>query len=86
MKIKPLFDRVVLTQYKENTTHSLITTNEQEGNKMKVLEIGENCKIVKSGDIVLINNFAGSQFIINNQKFTLIKEIDILATIGGEDE
>ena len=87
MEIKPLFDRVLLTQYKENITHSLIATNEQEGNKMLVLETGTNSNfIVKKGDIVLINNFAGSEFVFDEQKFILIKETDILAIVGGSNE
>lgn len=87
MEIKPLFDRVLLTPHSEPVTHSLIATNEQEGNKMLVLELGTNNNfIVKKGDIVLINNFAGSEFIIENKKYILIKEIDILAIIGGTNE
>ena len=86
MEIKPLFDRVLLSPYKsQNKSSVLITTEENEGNKMKVVSVGTNTDfIVKPNDIVLINKYAGSEFIINNNVFVLIKETDILAIIKEE--
>lgn len=86
MTINPLFDRVLLRPYSENKSHTLIAPTENEGNKMIVVSVGtkENF-IVKPNDIVLINKYSGSEFIINNEVFILIKETDILAILSEED-
>ena len=36
---------------------------------------------VKIGDKVLFNKYAGSDFVINGEHFTIIKEIDILGIV-----
>ena len=82
MEIKPLFDRVLLKPYNKSQSHTLITPTENEGNKMEIVELGTSTNfIVKTGDIVIINKYTGSEFVIQNQKFTLIKECDILAIL-----
>jgi len=85
MEIKPLFDRVLLKPFNEKNTYQLITSHEEESNKMIVVSVGtkENF-IVKENDIVLINDYTGYKFTINNESFILIKELDILAILTGE--
>lgn len=82
MQITPLFDRVLLKPYHTSSSTTLIAPQENEGNKMEVVMTGTSGNfIVKPGDIVIINKYAGSEFLIHNEKFVLIKEIDILGII-----
>ena len=86
MKIKPLFDRILLKPLVEKQTSQLITPSENEGNKMQVVSLGTtNNFTIKKNDVVLINDYSGSKFTINNETFILIKECDILAVITKED-
>ncbi len=88
MNIKPLFDRVLLKPYQNKTTSTLIAPLENEGNKMVVIKVGTSDNfIVKPNDVVLINKYSGSEFLIDNETFILIKECDILGIIKeNEDE
>lgn len=87
MNIKPLFDRVLLKPYYNEQSTTLITPKENEGNKMLVVAIGTTSDfIVKPNDIVIINKYAGSEFEIKGEKFTLIKECDILAILEKGEE
>ena len=82
MIIQPLFDRVLLKQCKTSHSNTIITPTESDENKMEVLMTGTNENFtVSPGDIVLINKYTGSEFVINDEKFTLIKETDILGII-----
>ena len=86
MKIQPLFDRILLKPIVEQKTSQLIAPSEDEGNKMQVIGLGTlNNFIVKQGDIVLINDYSGSKFTINNETYILIKECDILAIVKKEN-
>lgn len=91
MKLKPLFDRVVVK--------TLPVKNEKIGNIIlpeiaKQPEISEVVALgtgkldgkdvefeVKIGDQVIFNKFNGNEFKIGNQIYTIIKEKDILAII-----
>lgn len=91
MKLKPLFDRVVVK--------ALPVKNEKIGNIIlpeiaKQPEISEVVALgigkldgkdvefeVKIGDQVIFNKFNGNEFKIGNQVYTIIKEKDILAII-----
>ena len=89
MNIEPLFDRVLLKPHKTTTQTSTIyipeTSNKSE--MMEVVETSKNTEhkfVVKQGDKVLVNKYAGSEFIIENNTYILIKEEDILGIIKGE--
>lgn len=88
MNIKPLFDRVLLKPYQNKTKSTLIAPPENEGNKMVVVKVGTADNfIVKPNDVVIINKYSGSEFLIENETFFLIKECDILGVIKeNEDE
>lgn len=82
MEIKPLFDRVLLKPYKAAKSQTIIAPQENEGNKMQVIKLGTASNfIVKPNDIVIINKYAGSEFLFDNEKYVLIKESDILGII-----
>ena len=91
MKIQPLFDRVVVKPVQVDTISdsSIIvpeTIKKPEVCEVVSLGIGkvENSDYtftVKVGDKVLFNKYAGSDFIVDNETFTIIKEIDILGVL-----
>ncbi len=93
MNIIPLFDRIVLKEEKiENEKKSGIIVPDIAQQKpifATVTHIGTGGKIegneiefkVKVGDKVVFNQFASHEFVINNKRFILIKQEDILAII-----
>ncbi len=85
MKITPLFDRVLLEPTKEEKKSNIILPeNAEKSIALKVSATGKECKTVQINDLVLINQFAGSEFNINGKNYILIKECDILAVVKGE--
>ena len=93
MKIIPLYDRIVLKRVeekKEKIGNIILPESAQEKPiLMEVIALGTGGKIdgneisfkVKVGDKVLYNKFAGYDFTIEKETFTLIKETDILAIV-----
>lgn len=91
MKLKPLFDRVVvktlpdkpekigniilpeITKAPEICEVVSLGTGELDGKKMDFT--------VKVGDKVVFNKYAGSEFKIDGETYTIIKEKDILAIL-----
>lgn len=92
MKLKPLFDRVVLkaTKLEEEKVSSIITEiDENKSDIGEVIELGTGGKIdneeikfqVKVGDKVLYNKFATSEFTYKKDTYILLKQVDIIAII-----
>ena len=93
MKIKPLFDRVVLKQAeKEVTTKSGIILSGAAAEKpdfFRVVAVGEGAyedgKLVpmkvKVGDKVLVAKYAGNQVKIDGEEFSIVSQNDILAIV-----
>ena len=93
MKIKPLFDRIVLKQITLNSTTEsglvLPDTSQEKPLIGEVTAIGDGVKngdenieiIVKKGDKVLFSKYAGNQFKLNQKEFIIIRQCDILAII-----
>lgn len=84
MKIKPLFDRVLVSPYKCKKS-GLIITETVTSEKMQVLAVGDQTTTLKPNDFVLINRYAGNEFNIEGETYILIKETDILGVIEGEN-
>ena len=93
MKIKPLFDRIVLKQVSitnENDSGLVFLENSQEKPLIgEVQEVGngilsndekENI-VVKKGDKVLFSKYAGNSFKLNHKEFIIIRQADILAIV-----
>ena len=91
MKIKPLFDRVVVKPIKEKQDKigNIIlpeSTKHPEISEVVALGTGkvdgEEVKFeVQIGDRVIFNKYSGNDFKIENEMYTIIKEKDILAII-----
>lgn len=93
MKIKPLFDRVVLLP-KENETETkggiILPTAAQEKSQMaNVVAVSEGGEIdgkkvtmqVKVGDKVLYAKYSGTEITVDDKKYVVVRQSDILAVI-----
>ncbi|MDR0425695.1 MAG: co-chaperone GroES [Clostridiales bacterium] len=93
MKIKPLFDRVVVEPMdaEEKTASGIVLlAKDQEKPQMaKVIAVGPGGNVdgkdvamqVKVGDKVLCSKYAGSEFKIDGKDVTIMKQSDILAIV-----
>lgn len=89
MKIKPMFDRVIAKEIdKEKTTKSgifLPTSAQEKPITVQIVSVGagtnENKMVVNEGEVVLINKYATSEFVFDDEKFVIFKQEDILAKI-----
>lgn len=84
MKIKPIYDRVLLRPVKtQNSLGLIIPESDTKSTLMEVVGLGESPKgfAVNLGDKVLINSYAGYVWTHENETYILVKETDILAII-----
>ena len=93
MKIRPIFDRVVLQPKeaeKETKSGIILPTASQEKSQLATVvavgaggcEDGENVKMqVKVGDEVLYAKYSGTEFSLDGKKYIVIKQTDILAVL-----
>lgn len=94
MKVKPLGSRVLLKEVEtEETTKSGIVLPSNAKEKSYVAEVievgpgefkdGREIKMqVKQGDRVLYGKYSGTEVKLDNQKYIIVKQDDILAIIG----
>lgn len=93
MKLKPLFDKVVLKEEKmSETTNSgifLPSVDKEKPQIATVVSVGEGGfvdgkevkMIVKVGDKVVFSKYAGSNIKIDQEEFVVVRQADILAII-----
>ncbi|MCM1043857.1 MAG: co-chaperone GroES [Corallococcus sp.] len=93
MKLKPLFDKVVVKEIQEKEeSHGgifLPTAAKEKQEIAVVVAVGEGGivdgkevkMIVKTGDKVLYSKYAGSEFKLDDEKVTIIRQSDILAIV-----
>jgi chaperonin GroES len=93
MKLVPLGDRVVLKQLEaETTTKSGIVLPGQEKEKPQQAEViavgpggivdGKEVKMeVKAGDQVIYSKYSGTEVKLEEEKFIIVRQNDILAVI-----
>ena len=93
MKLAPLFDRVVLKQLvAEETTKSGIVLPGQAKEKPQQAEVipvgtggvvdGKDVTMqVKVGDKVIFSKYSGTEVEMDDEKFVIVKQNDILAVI-----
>ena len=93
MKLVPLGDRVVLKQLEaEMTTKSGIVLPGEEKEKPQQAEViavgpggivdGKEIKMeVKAGDKVIYSKYAGTEVKLEDEKYIIVKQSDILAII-----
>ena len=93
MKIKPLLDKVVLEQIdaEEKTSSGILLPNSAQEKPAYALVVavgvggfvdGAEVKmLVKPGDKVLFSKYAGSEIKLEDKKYIIVKQADILAII-----
>ena len=93
MKLVPLFDRVVLKQLiAEETTKSGIVLQGQAKEKPQQAEVvaagpggvvdGKEVTMqVKAGDKVIYSKYSGTEVEVDEEKYVIVKQSDILAVI-----
>lgn len=87
MNVKPLGERVLIKvkAAEEKTSGGLIIpqASQEKTQEGTVTAIGESDKIVvKVGDNVMYDKYAGTSFKINGEDYLIIKSEEILAVIG----
>ena len=94
MKLVPLGDRVVLKQTeKEETTKSgiiLAAKAQEKPVTAEVIAVGPGGMVdgkeitmhVKVGDKVIYSKYSGTEVELDNEKYVIVKQNDILAVIG----
>lgn len=93
MKIKPLFDRVVIepsNQENENKFGIVLPETSQERPQIgRVVCVGDgenfdNNKTemkVKIGDKVVFNRYAGTELKLDDKKYIIMRQIDVIGVI-----
>ena len=91
MKVKPLFDRVLLEPIpseKETKSGIILPTAAQEKSQIAIVrEVGKGGELdgkrieiqVKNGDKVLYAKYSGTEVTIDEKKFVIVRQADILA-------
>lgn len=94
MNLKPLGDRLIIepTQQEEMTASGIVLpeTAKEKPMQGKVLAVGPGARKddgsriemdVTTGDTVLFAKYAGTEVKIENKKYLILKETDVLAII-----
>jgi len=93
MKIKPLFDRIVIKKAEEKlSTASGIVLPDSAKEKPQMAEViavgpggiidgKEIVMQVKVGDMILYSKYAGNDFKIDGEELTVLRQSDVLAIV-----
>ena len=93
MKLVPLGDRVVLKQFEaEETTKSgiiLAAKSQEKPQEAEVVAVGPGGVVdgkeitmqVKAGDKVIYSKYSGTEVEVDDEKYVVVKQNDILAVI-----
>lgn len=89
MNIKPLADRVLIeaAPVEEKTISGIIIPDsaKEKPLKGKVIAVGQGTKdeemILKPGDTVLFGKYAGTELEYENEKYLIMRQSDVLATL-----
>jgi Co-chaperonin GroES (HSP10) len=93
MKLKPLFDKIVVQHLDTTETSAggiILPSKAQEKSQMaKIIAVGngglvdgKEVKIeVKPGQKILYGKYAGSEFKIDGEEYVIIRQSDILAVV-----
>jgi chaperonin GroES len=89
MSIKPLADRVLVkpAAAEEKTIGGIIIPDSAKEKPLKgeVIAVGNGTKdeamVLKAGDEVLYGKYAGTEIELDGEKFLIMRQSDVLATI-----
>ena len=90
MNIKPLADRVLIATAKaeEKTVGGIIIpdTAKEKPLQGEVLAVGNGTKdeemVLKKGDTVLYGKYSGTEIELDNEKYLIMRQSDVLAVLG----
>ena len=90
MNIKPLADRVLINPAKaeEKTVAGIIIpdTAKEKPLKGEVVAVGEGTKdekmVLKAGDTVLFGKYAGTEIVVGEEKYLIMRQSDVLAILA----
>jgi len=97
MQIKPLFDRVLLRPTTETVTDAGIYVPKDALERslvMTVMAVGDGVMedgtrttmVVKPADCVLVAKYAGTEVAQGEEKWVMVRQCDLLATIVASDQ
>ncbi len=82
MAFKPLMDRVLaeLVETEQKTESGIIIpdTAKEKPQQANVVEIGDDVELVKKGDRILFEKYAGNEIKIDDKKYVVLKQDEIL--------
>ncbi len=82
MAFKPLMDRVLAEpmELEEKTESGIIIpdTAKEKPQQATVIEVGDDVELVKKGDVVVFEKYAGNEIKIDDKKYVILKEDEIL--------
>lgn len=89
MKLKPMADNVLLKAHEaaETTASGIIlaTTNKEKPAIYEVVSVGPGTKdvtmTVKTGELVVVGKFVGTDVTIDKVEYKFVKQDDILASV-----
>ena len=91
MKVKPLFDRVLILPEQSNPTSGIILpdTAKERPQFGKVIAVGDGENFdysagkmkVKIGDKVLFNKYAGAEIKLDEKTYIIMRQIDIIGVV-----
>ena len=89
MNIKPLADRVLVkpAEAEQKTASGIIIPDsaKEKPLKGKVIAVGKGTKdeemVLKEGDEVLFGKYAGTEIEVEGEKFLIMRQSDVLATL-----
>lgn len=97
MKIRPLYDRVVVERKEEEltTTGGIVIPDSAKEKPMRALVVAVgNGKLlddgklhtlaVKIGDLVLIGKYSGTEVKLNGKEYVVLREDDIMGVVEGK--
>ena len=76
--MKLLGDRVLLKREKVKESTSAIIVPDKEENRWEVISVGPEVESVGKGDVVAIERYSGDEIELDNDKFQLVMEDNIL--------
>ena len=81
--VKPIFKNIIVEPIvKETTEGGIILGDAQEKKPIgKVISVGDEVTLIKSGETVLFGKYDGIPFEFNGAKFLIMQEESILAII-----
>ena len=90
MNIKPWADRVLIAPAKaeEKTVGGIIIpdTAKEKPLQGEVLAVGNGTKdeemVLKKGDTVLYGKYSGTEIELDNEKYLIMRQSDVLAVLG----